>query len=104
MYLIVYFVPYEFAEITKNALFSIGAGRIGKYRCCSNQVEVDSQFKGNVSCNPYHGKNDIVNHTKELRIEIMCEDDLLRAAIQELKKFHPYEEVPYQIIKVEQGF
>ena len=34
MYKLVYFVPTENKESTKEALFKIGAGRYNDYECC----------------------------------------------------------------------
>lgn len=44
MYVLVYYVPEEALEKTKNALFDAGAGSIGNYSKCSWQVKGRDSF------------------------------------------------------------
>ncbi len=101
MYKLIYFVPIEDKEKTKNALFSIGAGRYKNYECCSFETLGTGQFKPIDSANPHVGSLNTIETVKEYKVEMICEDYLIKKAIASLKQSHPYEEVAYDIIKLE---
>ena len=89
---IVFYVPLDDADAVKEALFSVGAGRIGNYEKCSFEAQGVGQFRPLNGANPTIGKVDQIESVKELRVEMICEDHLLNEAIKELKNSHPYEE------------
>jgi len=101
MYKLNYFVPTEAKESTKEALFNIGAGTFEKYENCSFETLGRGQFKPVGSANPYIGKKNIVEYVEEYKIEMICRDDLIQKAVEVLKEAHPYEEVAYEVIKLE---
>lgn len=101
MYLIYVYVPLEHAEIVKNALFAAGAGQVGAYTQCVWQTVGEGQFLPKKSANPFIGKKNHLEKVHELKIELVCADEYIHAAITALKKAHPYETPAYQVIKVE---
>jgi len=101
MYKLNYFVPTEAKESTKEALFNIGAGMFEKYENCSFETVGQGQFKPVGSANPYIGKKDTIEYVEEYKVEMICRDDLIRKAVEVLKEAHPYEEVAYEVIKLE---
>jgi hypothetical protein len=102
MYKLHYFVPLEAKEITKQALFDIGVGRYENYEMCCFETLGVGQFKPINKANPSVGEINILEHVQEYKIEMICDDTLINHAIEVLKTVHPYEEVAYEVFKMEQ--
>ena len=47
------------------------------------------------------GEMDTLETRPEYKIEIMCTDEKIHAAVAALKLAHPYETPPYQVIRLE---
>lgn len=92
------FVPHAQADIVRNAIFSAGAGEIGKYSECSFGTEGTGTFKAGENTQPYAGKQGERHHEKETRLEIIFPAWLQSAVVQALIKAHPYEEVAYDVV------
>ena len=102
MYKLHYFVPEDAKEKTKEALFNLGVGRYKNYECCSFETLGVGQFKPIDKANPYIGELGSVERVQEYKVEMICEEALIRKAIETLKEVHPYEEVAYEVLKMEQ--
>lgn len=92
---LVSFVPLDFAEKVKNALFVAGAGNIGEYSETSFSTEGIGSFKGSQQSNPVIGQKGIRELIKEIRIEVILPAYLQASVLFALKDSHPYEEVAY---------
>jgi len=101
VYLIYFYVPIEHVEIVKQALFAAGAGSIGEYSECAWQTVGEGQFMPKKSANPFVGKKNCLEKIHEVKVEIVCDDKYIQAAVAALKKSHPYETPAYQVIKIE---
>ena len=101
MYKLIYFVPTEYKELTKESLFQIGVGKYENYECCCFETLGVGQFKPISSANPFIGNLNSIEKVEEYRIEMICTNELIKLAIATLKKNHPYEEVAYDVIKLE---
>ncbi len=101
MYKLSYYVPKEAKEKTKNALFAVGAGMFEKYECCCFESLGRGQFKPIGDANPYIGELNKIEYVSEYKIEMICKDDLIKKAVEVLKDTHPYEEVAYEVMKLE---
>ena len=55
MYKLCYFVPASHIEQTKQALFDVGAGKIGDYDSCAWQCEGEGQFRPLAGSDPFLG-------------------------------------------------
>ncbi|MBE0515377.1 NGG1p interacting factor NIF3 [Sulfurimonas sp.] len=102
MYKLNFFVPVEDKERVKEALFTIGVGRYENYECCSFETLGTGQFKPINKANPHIGKLDSLEHVSEYKVEMICNDELIKEAIKVLKKSHPYEEVAYEVFRIEE--
>lgn len=98
MYKINFYVPNADCEKVKEAMFAMGAGCIGNYERCAWQIKGEGQFCPKEGSNPHIGELDKLERIEEYKVEMVCEDDKLKAVIAALKKSHPYEEPAYQII------
>ena len=101
VYKLCFYVPEDHAEAVKTAVFQAGAGRIGNYDCCSFQVRGQGQFRPLEGSNPYIGGQDEIETVDEFRVEMICAEEHLRAAISALRLAHPYEEPAIDLWKLE---
>jgi hypothetical protein len=101
MYKISFFVPLNYAEKVKSAVFLTGAGRIGSYENCCWETSGTGQFKALTGSDPFLGEEGALEKVKELKIELVCRFEFIEAAIEALKKTHPYETPAYEVIKLE---
>ncbi|MGE4420416.1 MAG: NGG1p interacting factor NIF3 [Sulfurimonas sp.] len=102
MYKLNFFVPSDDKERVKEALFGVGAGRYENYECCSFETLGTGQFKPINKANPHIGELDKIEHVEEYKVEMICADGLIHAAVRKLKEAHPYEEVAYEVIRMEE--
>jgi hypothetical protein len=101
MYKLAFFVPASHVEAVKSAVFATGAGRIGDYDCCAWQTLGQGQFRPLVGSQPFIGQTGIVETVAEYKVEMVCADACLRAAVAALRAAHPYEEPAFEVIRLE---
>jgi hypothetical protein len=101
MYKLVVFVPESHLGDVKQAMFAVGAGRIGNYDCCSWQTLGEGQFRPRVGSNPFIGTVDQVETVAEVRLEMVVDDGDIEPVITALYAAHPYEEPAYDCWRVE---
>tara|TARA_E500000178_G_scaffold355589_1_gene428769 strand:- start:965 stop:2059 length:1095 start_codon:yes stop_codon:yes gene_type:complete len=101
LFKLITYVPNDFHEIILNSLFKSGAGKIGKYSECSFTSQGEGSFRGSILSNPRYGKKNIRSNIKEKKIEVIFEKNKKSKIIDSLKLNHPYEEVAYDIFKLE---
>ncbi|WP_417595517.1 NGG1p interacting factor NIF3 [Oceanospirillum sp.] len=102
MYKLAFFVPESHLEPVKNAVFETGAGRIGHYEHCCWQVKGQGQFRPLAGSHPHIGAQGQLETVEEYRVELVCEDKLIRQAVAAMKLAHPYEEPAYDVIHLEE--
>jgi dinuclear metal center YbgI/SA1388 family protein len=101
---LVTFVPADHAEVVRKALFSAGAGHIGKYDQCSFNLEGSGSFRGLEGTRPFVGKKGKLHFEKEVRIETVFPKAKESEVITSLLTAHPYEEVAYDIYPLDNTF
>jgi hypothetical protein len=94
-----FYVPEDHAEKVKTAMFSAGGGQIGNYENCSFEYKGIGQFKPLKGSQPFLGHEGQIEKVSELKVEMVCEDFLIEAVVNALKKAHPYETPAYYVIK-----
>jgi len=97
MYKLCVFIPESQVEAVKLAMFEAGAGRIGDYDRCSWQTLGEGQFRPLDGSNPYIGQQGKVEKLIEYKVEMVCENDRIKAVIAAMKSAHPYEEPAYDV-------
>ena len=102
MYKICVYVPENSVESVKQALFDAGAGRIGNYDSCCWQTSGTGQFRPLENSNPAIGSQGNVEQVVEMKIELVCEDELVRSAIEAMRGAHPYEEPAFDVWRLEE--
>ncbi|KAJ5921182.1 adenosine deaminase [Penicillium verhagenii] len=103
-YKLVFFVPPSDLEACKEAIFAVGAGSFpgGIYTKCCFQTIGQGQFLPNQGANPAIGAVGVVETVEEVKLEIMCLGrEVMLDAVKALVKAHPYEEVAYEVYRME---
>ena len=98
------FVPEKNQEQVREAIFNAGAGHIGNYDQCSFNTEGTGTYRAQENANPYLGKIGEQHQEPEVKVEVIFPAYLESKILSALIKTHPYEEVAYDIIKLENSF
>lgn len=104
MYKLCFYVPDSHLEAVKQAVFAAGAGRIGDYDSCCWQVAGDGQFRPLEGSQPYLGQQGSVEQVPEFRVEMVCDQQHIKAVVAALLEAHPYEEPAWDVIALVTGF
>ena len=100
MYKLCYYVPTTHLEVTKEAVFDAGAGRVGAYDRCCFQVAGVGQFRPLPGSRPFLGEAGEVSRIEEYRVEMVMSDDVVAAVVAALKRAHPYEEPAFDVVRL----
>lgn len=98
---LVTFVPKLHVPNVQQALFVAGAGHIGNYDSCSYNTDGYGTFRALDDANPYVGKPNVLHTEPEVRIEVILPVHIKSKVIKALLSVHPYEEVAYDIIPLQ---
>jgi hypothetical protein len=101
MYKICVYVPEEHLQQVKESLFAVGAGQIGDYDSCCWQSLGEGQFRPLEGSAPYIGQTGKVERVREYKLELVCQEKIIREAVAAMKLAHPYEEPAYDVWKLE---
>ena len=95
------FVPVEHAEKVRNAIFAAGGGQISNYSECSFNSEGKGTYKAGEGSNPFTGKIGERHYEPEIKMEVIFPAWLEKAVYNAMIAAHPYEEVAYDIVALE---
>ncbi|MCD7932576.1 MAG: Nif3-like dinuclear metal center hexameric protein [Tannerellaceae bacterium] len=101
---LVTFVPTEYAEGVRHALFQAGAGGIGKYDSCSYNLKGEGTFRAGVGTHPFVGKEGTLHTEEEIRIETILPVFRKTAVLRALLSAHPYEEPAYDFYSLQNSW
>jgi len=94
---LVWFVPEEALERTRDAVFAAGAGRIGEYKRCSWYTHGEGTFLGGAKTDPAIGERGREERVVEYRVETVVPAERAREVVDALLAAHPYEEVAFDL-------
>jgi hypothetical protein len=94
---LVWFVPEQALDVTRDAVFAVGAGRIGDYERCSWYTAGTGTFLGGEGTEPTIGDRGREERTPELRVETVVPAERAPEAVAALLAAHPYEEVAFDL-------
>ena len=97
---LVTFVPADAVDRVRDALASAGAGLIRGYTRCSFAGAGTGTCRGGEGTTPAVGESGAFERVEELRLEMVCSKAALPLAVDTLREFHPYEEVPLDIYEL----
>jgi len=95
------YCPQANSESILNALFEAGAGHIGDYSECSFKAPGNGSFRAGVGTTPHVGEIDRRHHEDEDKLEVILEKHQQSKILKALFKAHPYEEVAYDLVELE---
>jgi dinuclear metal center YbgI/SA1388 family protein len=98
---LVVFCPLSHAGKVRDAIFGAGAGVIGNYDRCSFNAEGSGSFRAGDNTNPFAGEKGKEHFEEEVRIETILPFYLKGKVINAMLAAHPYEEVAYDIYRLE---
>jgi len=102
---LVVFVPTDNLSAVRKAAFATGAGRIGLYDDCSFSTGGTGTFRPLPGTNPAIGSSGgAQEQVSEARLEMQVPRWKLDEVLAAVSGAHPYEEVAYDVIPVEQSF
>ena len=101
---LVTFVPESHAGAVRDALFAAGAGSIGNYDSCSFNVSGEGTFRAGEGAEPFAGRVGELHTEPEVRIEVVIPSHLKGACISAMLAAHPYEEVAWDLIALENEY
>lgn len=96
-YKLVWFVPREALDPTREAVFAAGAGRIGDYERCSWYTAGTGTFLAGEGADPSVGQVGKEERVSELRVETVVPADSAAQVVEALREAHPYEEVAFEL-------
>jgi dinuclear metal center YbgI/SA1388 family protein len=96
-YKLVVFVPEADLGRVSDALFASGAGYIGQYSQCSFRVAGTGTFFGSDATNPTVGQKGRREDIAEWRLEVICPEANVDAAVAAMRKAHSYEEAAFDV-------
>ena len=99
-YKLVWFVPEEALDATRDAVFAAGAGRIGGYERCSWYAEGTGTFRGGAGTSPAVGEPGREERVSELRLETVFPAELHEQVVSALRGAHPYEEPAFDVYEL----
>lgn len=91
------YVPVQYADKVRNALFDAGCGCIGRYDACSYNVAGKGTFRALEGTHPFCGQTGEKHVEDEVRIETVLPAYLKGTALRALQEAHPYEEPAYDL-------
>lgn len=95
------YVPTEYSDNVRDAILNAGAGSIGFYDECSFTLAGKGSFRPKEGSNPFIGKTNEREYVEENLISCIFESYKQGQIISSMLKSHPYEEVAYQIMNIE---
>ncbi|MGI6453397.1 MAG: Nif3-like dinuclear metal center hexameric protein [Syntrophomonadaceae bacterium] len=98
---LVVFVPMGHEETVRQALSQGGAGVLGQYSDTSFRTAGIGTFRPQEGSNPFIGSIDQLEEVEEFRLETVAYERDIPRLVDIMKKNHPYEEVAYDVIKLE---
>jgi dinuclear metal center YbgI/SA1388 family protein len=98
------FCPTAQAAKVREAIFDAGAGEIGNYSECSFNAEGFGTYKAGEETKPFAGEIGKQHIEPEIKVEVIFPFYLEKKVISALLAAHPYEEVAYDIISLENSW
>ena len=100
-YKFVVYTPENYADKIIDEIDNVGGGAIGKYSKCTFSTRGTGTFFPGPETKPFLGKQGKLERVDEYRLETIVKEEYLQDLITNVINTHPYEEVGYDIYKLE---
>lgn len=104
LYKLITYVPVNFADKVRDVMFNYGAGNIGEYSNVSFNTNGNGTFMAGPNANPFVGEKNKIHNESEIKIETVVPKHLLESVKENMIKAHPYEEVAYDIYRLDNSY
>ncbi|MFD3157899.1 cytochrome C biogenesis protein [Haloimpatiens sp. FM7330] len=95
------FIPEEYLKELRKSLNDIGALTIGgNYDNCMSVSKVIGSWRPLAGSNPFEGTVDEISEEEECKVEFCCKREIVKKAVNTIKRVHPYEEPVINIIPI----
>ena len=91
-YKVVTYVPIKDADVVREAIAKAGAGKSAKYSHASFSSRGVGRFLPLAGAHPAIGKVGKLEKVNEEKIEVVCDEKILKKVIATIQRAHPYEE------------
>jgi dinuclear metal center YbgI/SA1388 family protein len=98
------FVPTTHADAVRQAIFDVGAGHIGRYSACSFNASGTGTYQAGEGANPFVGAIGEYHQEPEVKVEVVFPVHIESAVLRAMRQAHPYEEVAYDVIALENSY
>ena len=97
------YVPEQpgLADSVLAALYAAGAGQVGQYGECSFQTPGTGSFTPGAGTRPAIGAENQATTVAETKLEVLLPLHRQAAVLAALRQAHPYEEVAYELVRLE---
>ena len=95
------YVPTEYTDRVREAAGFAGAGVIGEYSLCSFSASGTGTYIPSPASHPFSGQVDELSRAAEDRLEMIVPSHAAQAVIEAARKAHPYEEMAYDLIALD---
>ncbi|HHY64735.1 MAG TPA: divalent cation tolerance protein CutA [Clostridiaceae bacterium] len=85
------FIPEEYVPKLRDALNETGALTVGDYDYCMAVSRVRGSWRALAGANPFMGEVGKICEAEEAKVEFTCKKELYKAAVEAIKRVHPYE-------------
>lgn len=100
MYYLLVYIPQEYLEEVKSAMFEQGAGNVENYDYCCWQTKGSAQFRPKQGSAPFLGEVNKIHFETEWKVEFVVKEKFIKNVIDAMNKAHPYEVVAYSVFKM----
>jgi len=100
-YKLIFTVPLSHADTVRQAIGNAGAGKYPNYSFCSFSSKGIGRFCPELGAHPSIGKIGDFEEVEEERVECQVDENVLDEVLNALRKSHPYEEIAYDLFKLE---
>jgi len=101
LYKVAVFVPAGHEDGVLRAMADAGAGQLGNYSHCSFAAPGTGTFLPLEGARPFLGQVGTLQRQSELRLEVLVPSSKLSGCIRAMTAAHPYEEVAYDIVRLD---
>lgn len=98
MYKLTTYVPVDYLEKVRNAIFEAGGGHIGDYDQCSCNLHAEGTFCALDGAEPFVGKKGEFHTEKEVMMSCVVPSHVKNDVVKALLGSHPYEEPAYDVV------
>jgi len=95
------YVPTDYVDKVKEALFQAGAGLQGHYAECSFSFTGEGSYKPLENATPFLGTINERHAESEVKLEVLVKQHALQNVQKAMKAAHPYEEIAFGILELQ---